>query len=128
MKKSDVLDRWTILLMKAQKDPRAKAELEQYDQEVRSMLATAGIRVLSPFDLTRTIVLLMEANAKIWAKESALRAGSSSDGSDTGMTFQEIGVTALEIRELNKLRVGAKQAIDEMYGELPDVKVEHASQ
>jgi len=127
MKKSDLLDRWTILTMKARIDPAAKVEYGQYNEEVSKLLAVAPIKLMDPFLLIVMIVQLMEANAKIWAKESALRNGLSADGRDVA-PLAEIGKTALEIRELNKLRVSAKHEIDRLYGELPDVKVDHASQ
>ncbi len=128
MKISDLLDRWTILMMKARMDPIAEQEIQAYNQEVSKILSTAHIKIASTFDLVNQIARLMEANAKIWVKESALRAGKDMGGRDVGMDLPTIGSTALEIREFNKLRLGAKHAIDKMFGQLPDMKIDHASQ
>lgn len=124
MKKSDMLDRWTILLMKARQDEGAKQELIAYDQDVREVFLMAS----SWYGFPSLLAGLTEANAKIWVHESAMRAGRSADGSDTGLKLEEIGRRALVIRDLNKLRCESKQGIDVLFGEVPDKKVDHASQ
>jgi hypothetical protein len=115
MKQSDVMDRWTILLMKARVDQSAKAELEEYQREGNDIFSGTEWRQLLPW-----IMQLMEANAKIWVLESAIRNGKD-------MPAEEVGRRAIEIREYNKLRVAAKHSIDAWFGQSPDVKVDHAS-
>ena len=74
MKRSDILDRWTILLMKSRLDPDAARELEGFFLEIpRIILET---KEWTTGDSTRFLVAvvgLMEANARIWENEAALR-------------------------------------------------------
>lgn len=121
MKKSDVLDRWTILRMKARLDESAAKELSDYEKEVNEMIR--GQEAYNPeyADLISAMLTLMEHNAKIWVLESAIRSGAS-------MPLEEVGRRALQIRDENKGRVAAKCQIDAYFGEIADRKVDHASQ
>lgn len=144
MKVSDVLDRWTILKMKARYDEAAKKELSLYDAEV-AMLLKSESKSLRPDEVGRTssltffsaIAELMEANAKTWENESAIRNEYIQDpannanirtGKEHAMSLEEIGKRALAIRTHNKQRIEAKARIDLLFGQIPDRKVDHASQ
>ena len=144
MKVSDVLDRWTILKMKARYDESAKRELALYDKEILTLLQK-DITSIRPGETTRMGSLsflglmadLMEANAKTWENESAIRNEYISDpannanirtGKERSMSIEEIGKRALSIRHYNKQRVEAKAKIDVLFGQIPDRKVDHASQ
>lgn len=119
MKKSDLLDRWTILLMKARLDASAKLELENCDQEAHNAVEKVGLH---------SLMQLMEANAKIWALEASIRQEYKDDSqSSSKLSLEEVGRRALQIREYNKLRIEAKTLIDASFGETPDKKVDHAS-
>lgn len=119
MKKSDILDRWTILIMKARLDVNAKLELDDCDLEVRSIVEKVGLYAL---------MQLMEANAKIWALEASIRQEYKDDSqSSSKLSLEEIGRRALQIREYNKLRIEAKTLIDVSFGQIPDKKIDHAS-
>lgn len=124
MKFSDVADRWTILRMKARLDEDARRELAKFDDEVRTMIAlTAGGALHRLLD---AVLTLMEANSKIWILEASIRREYAADAGEE-LDLREVGRRALKIREINGQRVRAKQDIDEMLGDVPDRKTEHAS-
>lgn len=145
MKVSDVLDRWTIVRMKARFDKDAKKELESYDAEVQALIkkdnanAAPGFATkMSSHTFLGYMMELMEANAKIWENEAAIRneykddpanhivrAGSPPDGKV--FDYEKIGQRALIIRDLNRQRVAAKSKIDKLFGQISDNKVDHAS-
>jgi len=142
MKVSDLLDRWTILRMKARYDDSAKKELIVFDQEVQKLFK-ADLENYRPGEMPRTftstflnaLLSLQEANAKTWENESAIRNEYAKDPANTVKNFKseqeyliEVGRKALAIRDYNKIRISAKNLIDKLFGQIPDVKVNHASQ
>jgi hypothetical protein len=130
MKKSDVLDRWTILLMKSRLDPAAATELEGFFLEIpRIILETKDWAATDTTRFLVAVVGLMEANARIWENEAALRKEIPSDPAAQGdpLTDKEEARRSRMIRQYNGQRVRARQEIDALFGEIPDHKVEHAS-
>lgn len=128
MKHGDLFDRWTILQMKARLDDDAKTELEEYEIEIRAIMKTNTWHAHG-HKLLAEIAALAEANGKIWITEAALRKQYDSDtDAKENLTLEQIGARALRIREYNKIRVEAKQHIDQIFGDVPDKKVDHASQ
>lgn len=147
MKISDLLDRWTILKMKARFDESANKELLLFDNEYRE-LAKKDIASAMPGETPKTASLtfistlleLMESNAKIWELEAAIRQEYNSDPASRSMVvgssavertpaqYEAIGRRSIIIRDLNKIRVDAKKKIDQLFGQIPDIKVNHASQ
>jgi hypothetical protein len=128
MKISEVLDRWTILLMKAKFDDTAKKELEIYDGAITNLLT---LEKTSNITFLKILLELMEGNAKIWEQEAGIRNEFPKDPSSVGVdqkNYSEIGRRAILIREHNKNRVQAKAKIDKLFNQLPDVKVGHASE
>lgn len=128
MKMGDFFDRLTILRMKARLDKNAKQELGEFMAEFRKAMGKKtwkrNAHVLVPW-----IMQLAEVNAKTWIKEASIRKEYSSDpeaGQD--LDLAEVGKRALEIRDYNRLRIEAKNAIDRVYGGIPDIKVDHASE
>lgn len=131
MKKSDLLDRWTILLMKEQFDETAKQELALYDEEVVDLVKEHQNHKYDFMIFMVALIRLMEANAKIWENEAAIRREYDNDPSSGGVKeddLVEVGRRALAIREHNRQRIKAKTMIDNLFGQLPDKKVNHASQ
>jgi len=126
MKISDILDRWTILKMKARFDEDAKKELALYDESYYNLFKNnLGMAAC----LSTLIVELMEANAKIWENESAIRKEFANDPtSSQKLQLEEVGRRAIIIRNHNKMRIEAKTKIDKLFGNIPDNKVNHASQ
>ena len=133
-KTSDVLDRFTILRMKKRFDNRVDPEYKEVEQEVlRNVLQLpAGAKT---FDIVLTLLDLMEANAKTWENEAAIRRELPNDPSNTAAAafppdaaLIEIGKRTLIIRDHNKRRLAVKADVDKMFGQKSDVKVEHASE
>lgn len=126
MKKSEILDRWTILNMKVRLDDRVRVEMSQYDQELQKIIDEATVYQML---FIKTLCALQEANSKIWVLEASLRQEYKDDPLNTGeVTDVELAKRAKLIREHNKTRIKAKQEIDKMFGESQDFKVDHASQ
>jgi len=127
VKYSDLFDRWTILLMKAEVDETAKLELSTYQVEILRSIADCPVGRMR--DLFPAIVGIAMANAKIWGCEAAIRMECPKDPAAGGPApdLREIGRRALEIRSYNKLRLKAKAEIDDIFGEFRDKKVDHAS-
>jgi len=126
VKKSDLCDRLTILRMKIKLDKKAEAEYKLFEKEVFSKVIPAGGN-----PIVLLLLDLMEANAKTWENEAAIRKEYTKDSSNTlipDTSLSEIGRRAILIREHNKLRLKAKAEIDKMFNELSDTKVDHASQ
>lgn len=117
MKKSDVLDRWSILLMKSRVEKNAKKELKRFSREAKTI---TGMNI----KMLELLMALMEQNAKIWCLEYSIRLGMKRDFS-TGTILGpgEIGRRALAIREHNRTRVEIKSKLDAMFGEISDTKV-----
>ena len=135
MKVSDVLDRWTILKMKALYDQDAKKELAIFSSEVSTIMLSIGGAAVSgsiqQINLLTLVVDLAQANARIWENEAAIRKEFENDpaaGKDLEENLVEIGRRAKAIRGFNKLRVEAKTAIDALFGDIPDRKVQHGSE
>jgi hypothetical protein len=128
MKKSDFLDRLTILNMKARLDDSASLELTDYIDELDEVL-TSEPWTVNGVELICAIMQLAEANAKIWLTEAAIRKEFPDDPSASGeLDLEEVGRRAIQIRAYNRLRIEARKVIDAAFGETPDNKVDHASQ
>lgn len=125
MKKSEICDRWTILRMKARLSEESKTELKEYEEAFLDLFYEAESNVFLMFE----VMNLMESNARIWENEAAIRKEYAKDPSaGEQLDHAEIGRRAIIIRDFNKLRVNAKQAIDKMFGQIPDKKIDHVSQ
>lgn len=137
IKTSDFFDKWLILIIKAKYDENAKKELELYKKEVIGILYKKQDSV-ALYGIIESIVELMEANARTWENESSIRNEFENDPSNTHFMVEgkkltieqlsEIGRRALLIRSYNRLRINAKKKIDVEFGDIPDTKVNHASQ
>jgi hypothetical protein len=130
MSPGEVMDRWTILRMKAAVAPEMSGELSRYAAEAQALVCRA-VEEGSLLVLLGRVMSLMEANAKIWMLEAAIRQDKSCPDphvSGGSLTLEEVGRRALAIRDHNSNRVAAKEGIDLMFGWTPDVKVDHASE
>lgn len=139
MKNGDFFDRWTILLQKSRFDENAKSELAAFEEEMLSMIADElgrfhGVVPKAPNGMLSTkflhdIAMLSIANAKIWELEASIRQEHSDDpAAQKNLSTHEIGERTLQIRQWNKVRCQAKNSIDELFGDTPDTKVNHASE
>lgn len=133
MSMGEVMDRYTILRMKARLSEDAAVDLSRYEDEIMCVIGRLATEKRNLPDKGRLVIenllTLQEANSKIWMLEASLRDEYKGDPSNDGpVTDAEFGRRARKIRDHNKMRVEAKKAIDVLFGDIPDVKVEHASQ
>lgn len=135
MSPGEVFDRYTILRMKSVeiKDPALRSEVSKFSKEVERIFESD--LPTSRWSLTRFLLELMEANAKIWVLEAAIRQEIRGDpqarvpGTPNGdLPYEEVGRRTIVIRDYNRRRVAAKASIDKLFGVYPDVKVDHASE
>jgi hypothetical protein len=137
-KRGDLLDKWTILVQKAKFDEVARRELGLVEEEIAGMIRNELLFLLGAKEgrppgmlsvaFLRSLVLLAIANGKSWENEAAIRKEYPGDlAAMQELSLAEIGRRAIIIREHNKDRVEAKNAISTMFGQLPDNKVDHTS-
>ena len=110
---SEIVDRYSIALLKQE---RANADNQHEINTLHSEL--------SQYEQSLDYVIkLKEVNGKIWDLESDIRKGKEGE-----LGLEEVGRRAIAIRELNKIRVGYKNQMVQLYGEgFKDIKMNHAS-
>jgi len=127
MPEGEVCDRYTILRMKARLDEGAAMLLKQYDAEFQIILDHA-IQSAREDVFMEHVLMLQEANSKIWMLEASMRQEFKNDlSAQETLDMSEFGRRALAIRDINKLRVKAKADIDELFGGIREGKFDHAS-
>jgi len=116
---AEVIDRFTIVRLKME---RIKIEDKKKEYEYY-------LKVLEEYKKKGIIVKqewldnLYEANGKIWDLEYDIRKGK-----DGEMGLEEVGKRAIQIREVNKIRISIKNEIVEATGSgFKDVKMNHGS-
>lgn len=115
----ELLDRLVIVRLKAERigDKEKEEELEFYNKELESY-RKKGFIIKNEW-----LKKLYEVNGKIWDLEADIRKGKEGE-----LGLEEVGRRAIEIRNLNKIRIGIKNEITEITGSgFKDVKVNHAS-
>lgn len=128
MSKSDVLDKYSILAMKIAFDAALLPMFLEYEQE-----STRILRKYSKHkpEFASAFCQLAQANAKIWVLEARIRNEFKLDPANTcgkELRIEEIGNAALLIRKYNGERISAKNAIDMIAGDIPEVKIDHVSE
>ncbi len=108
----DIFDKWSILGMKVRELSQDLEEYEKYNKEAQELFNVSFI--IQVADLVR-------ANQKIWTLESDIRNGKD-------MPLEEVGRRALQIRDINRMRIEAKNKINEIFGDYQEIKVNHASE
>lgn len=119
----ELVDKWSIIHLKAQVDPNLYADLYHRLTKEVYKLTSPKFSLLMP-----EIAKIIEANTKIWMLESGLRNGVIGHGNVSIEELAAIGKLAIQIREINKIRVRARSAIDVLTGHIPDKKYDHLSQ
>jgi hypothetical protein len=115
---SEILDRYSIAILKKE---RASAENQQEIHDLE--LEIEKYKINSPEFINNKIDQLIEINGKIWDLESDIRKGKEGE-----LGLEEVGRRAIIIREFNKIRVGYKNDVVELFGEgYKDIKMNHAS-
>jgi hypothetical protein len=114
----EILDRYSIAVLKKE---RASA-----DNEIELNDLSQEIEVYKQKDsefINHKINQLIEINGMIWDLESDIRKGKEGE-----LGLEEVGRRAIKIREFNKIRVGYKNDVVEVFGEgYKDIKMNHAS-
>ena len=114
MTKSDIMDRWTIALIKKHVGKLdMDAEIASYQKELETNLATHA----EQFD--DWFARLLIANARVWVFESEIRFAKEGD-----YNIAEIARRALMTRQTNGERCAVKQEIAIHFGEIKDVKTD----
>lgn len=110
----DLYDRYSIELLKHE---RANA-----DNEFHIAALLRGLHEEGEFreDFASQ---LHEINGKIWDLESAIRMGKEHE-----LGLEEVGRRALQIRQLNNVRISIKNDVANYFGEFKENKYDHASQ
>ena len=106
---SEIIDRYTITLLKSQRtDEDVAEELNAYKKEIPQG------------DLVETFMDRMyEINGKIWDTEGDIRRG-------VDMPLEEVGRLALIVRDLNQIRNGIKgEIVDEFAEGFKEIKVNY---
>jgi predicted nucleic acid-binding Zn-ribbon protein len=113
---ADIIDRYTILLLKSERAPSEEVnkELEIYEEEARKVSR----------DISKFVTELYSINSKIWDLEADIRKGK-----EKVLGLEEVGRRAILIRDYNKKRVALKNEITQVFGDgFLEVKNDHASE
>ena len=119
---SDLVDRLTIVQLKAIFIPERKAEYlaERYDIEHDIDLILAGLERKIGAAEIHAIIVIMLANRFIWESESKARAGGQEQDHLLKMTHSINGVRATAKNRLSELVGGRKDyKIDTLAADLP---------
>jgi hypothetical protein len=114
----EILDRYSIAILKKERaSAENQQEIEDLTQEIESYKETHEEFINEKIDK------LIEINGMIWDLESDIRKGREGE-----LGLEEVGRRAIKIREFNKIRVGYKNDVVEVFGEgYKDIKMNHAS-
>ena len=123
----ELLDKRSIIQLKIEriednKDrERLRKESGDYSQAIEEFV---GDRICTQENILEWEKELYETNGKIWDLEANIRKGQIGD-----LSLEEIGRTAIRIREINGVRVGIKSKIVKTIGQgYTDIKINHASE
>lgn len=114
---SEMIDRYSILLLKKERLPESadiSGACAQFKSELDSQSDDEFIQ--------KKLEELVAVNGKIWDLESDIRLGKEGK-----LGLEEVGRRALKIRDLNSERVRIKNGVAERLGEFKDIKIDHAS-
>lgn len=109
----DLYDRYTIELLKRD---RASAKNETHLISLSEAIQERGWHD----DLIDKLYLV---NSQIWDLEAAIRQGKEGE-----LGLEEVGRRALQIRDLNGIRIIIKNEVAKRFGEFGEKKYNHASE
>lgn len=129
----DVIDRWSIAKLKAERigSEESKAEFAAFESEVCSHRVTEENREV----FVMWCKMMYDINDFIWQLEAGLKSGKEKlpvpnyvlDEANTA-ALAKIGLTSLLIRNFNHIRVAHKNTINKIAGEgFQDTKKDHLS-
>lgn len=105
---SDIMDRFSILILKWIHGADVRDELRAYAKEC---------------PITDPLFDLLRINYAIWQLESDIRKGKEGE-----LGLEEVGKRALAIRDLNRQRIETKNTVNAASKTFPEIKVKHASE
>lgn len=115
---SEILDRYSIAILKKER-AAAENEIEIFDLEKE----IENYKKINSELINNFVTKLIDINGKIWDLESDIRKGKEGE-----LGLEEVGRRAINIREFNKIRVGYKNEIVEIFEEgYKDIKMNHVS-
>lgn len=116
MPASEMADRLSIAILKHERTNNdMTSEIETYWKYLKA-------REYS--NIEEFVEKLKEVNGRIWDLEADIRQGKEAE-----LGLEEVGRRAIAIRGLNKIRVGYKNEMVELYSEgFKDIKVNHGSE
>ena len=115
----EVADRYTIALLKIER--LGPDEIDIDDMRKQIDYYREGLKLEDP-ELSLLVNDLYEINGKMWDAEYAIRKGQ-----DENLGLEEIGRRALQIRDLNRIRMKVKNDIIELTGDgFKDCKMNYA--
>lgn len=121
MSVGDVLDRYSIVLLKIEHNPNVpyhNLEREVLQEEMRKLN-----KQYPHIDLDLFLNHCKEINSKIWDLEADIRQGSLDND------FNEVGRRAITIRKFNGLRVSFKNLITKLLNNgFHETKIDHLSE
>lgn len=109
---ADMYDRYSIEMLK---HVRANANNALYLEQFREQLDAEGFH-------PEFFEQLYEINGKIWDLESDIRKGKEGE-----LGLEEVGRRAIEIRNLNNVRIAIKNEVAKHFDEILERKYNHAS-
>jgi len=114
---SEILDRYSIALLKKERlNIDNNQEIKDLSTEINNYRNINKI-------VDEYIVKLKDINGKIWDLEFDIRKGKEGE-----LGLEEVGRRAILIRENNKIRVGYKNEIVELFNVgYKDIKMNHVS-
>ena len=121
---SEIADRYSILRLKSERilTENLKDELALYKSELDFYINETIYRYTNEY-IYSYVNRLYDVNGKIWDLESDIRKGKENE-----LGLEEVGRRAIQIRELNKIRVSIKNEMVDKYKEgFKDVKMNHVS-
>jgi hypothetical protein len=114
---SEMIDRYSILLLKKDRLPEHAAVQEECSR------FAIELEIYQEQEYVREhLDLLVKVNGQIWDLESDIRRGREGE-----LGLEEVGRRALLIRDLNAERIRLKNRVAERHGEFKEIKVDHAS-
>ena len=115
----EVADRYTIALLKIER--LGSDEIDTDDMRKQIDYYREGLNLEDP-ELARLVDELYDINGEMWNAEHAIR-----NGQDENLGLEEIGLRALRIRDLNRVRMKIKNDIIELTGDgFKDCKMNYA--
>ena len=123
----ELLDKRSIIQLKIEKvdsDEERKRLIKEFSDYTLGIAEYINDKICTKEQVEEWHQKLYEANGKIWDLEANIRKGQIGD-----VTLEEVGATAIKIREANGIRVRIKSEIVVTVGiGYTDIKINHASE